>query len=140
MAKNLFNWIRIPYLFAWFLAIVGWMFIFGGQHRLLYGPEAWGDYSEGNIVVLGNWMLLIGASLVFLYTAVSLGQPGPLWKYFVRIFVGGQMLFFADQSFARFEVWQIFQEEFWFICLILLGVLAFAWRLVYVKWWTYPAD
>lgn len=133
-------WVSIPYWIAVLSAVVGWLFIFLGQHRMLYGPEAWGIYAQGNIVVLGNWLLLFGASLIFIYTVASLGQSVALWKHLLRLFVGAYTLFLANNCFARFEVWEIFEESLWSLNLILLAVLAFVCRLVYVKWYKYPAD
>ena len=132
---------RTLYVFAWFLAILGEIIIYRGQNRLLYGPDSWGYFAQGNIVVLGNWLLLVGASVVFCHTVAITGKHSALWQWILYMAIAGSALFIAGDCFVRFQGWDIFPASLvHHLFFVLLVVLAFGWRQIYVKWWTYPAD
>ena len=129
-------WFRIPYYYACFAAIVGWLLVYIGQHRMVMGPESWGYFSGGNIVVLGNWMTFIGCAVVFLYTVINFMTALSVPKFIFQIAVAVEMLVLFQEAVNRFEAWGILKGLYSFD-LLLLGIFAFFVRLCFTKYRKY---
>jgi ABC-type multidrug transport system permease subunit len=86
------------YIVAILLLVGGVVTVWLGQHQAIYGPDSWGYFSGGNVVVLGYWMALIGAVVAFLMDVLRLLHHGKV-RY-------GITAFLAAVALAEF-MWQL---------------------------------